>query len=49
VVGLGIIDVNPLALNYLVTHAGFLRDLFLDPEDGGETFFRNIGSLLNML
>jgi hypothetical protein len=43
-VGLGIIDVNPLAFNYLVTpgsnllatshHAGFLRGLFLDPEDG---------------
>jgi hypothetical protein len=24
-------------------HAGFLFDLFLDPEDGGDMFLRNIG------
>jgi hypothetical protein len=24
-------------------HAGFLLDLFFDPEDGGEMFFRNFG------
>jgi hypothetical protein len=24
-------------------HAGFLLDLFIDPEDGGEMFLRNVG------
>jgi hypothetical protein len=24
-------------------HAGFLLDLFFDPEDGGEMFLRNVG------
>jgi hypothetical protein len=26
-------------------HADFLFGLFLDPEDGGDMFFRNIGGL----
>jgi hypothetical protein len=24
-------------------HAGFLRDVFFDPEDGGDMFLRNVG------
>jgi hypothetical protein len=24
-------------------HAGFLRSLFFDPEDGGDMFLRNVG------
>jgi hypothetical protein len=33
---------KPTAL--LVTfHAGFMIDLYLDPEDGGDMFLRNVG------
>jgi hypothetical protein len=33
------------ALLAICVHAGFLLDLFLGPEDGGDMFLRNVGRL----
>jgi hypothetical protein len=30
-------------------HSGFLLDLFFDLEDGGDMFFRNVGSAYHLL
>jgi hypothetical protein len=34
-------EAEPLLSTYF--HAGFLLDLFFDPEDGGGMFLRNVG------
>jgi hypothetical protein len=37
-------DITPCSLlSQLTFHAGFLLSLFLDPEDGGDMFFQNVG------
>jgi hypothetical protein len=33
---------KPIALLATYFHAGFLRGLFFDPEDGGDMFLRNV-------
>jgi hypothetical protein len=34
-----------VASDFYLFHAGFMLDLFFEPEDGGDIFFRNVGWL----
>jgi hypothetical protein len=38
-------DITPCSLLATCFQAGFLLGIFLDPEDGGDMFFRNVGRL----